>query len=66
MRQWMRLSNEGWLEGKPAYMSDQYYIAQDYDDLDDDSEKLMWFLHDEKGMLGAFKTLREAKAYLDG
>lgn len=63
-RVWTRVTDGGWLTGKPAYVSGDYYIAQDYDDLDTGSQKLSWFLHDENGFIAAFDTLRAAKAHV--
>jgi hypothetical protein len=63
---WRRKSDAGWLQGKPAYETEdgKYYAAQDYDDLDSGSQKLMWFLHDENGFIQAFDTFREVKAHV--
>ena len=65
---WNRIPDGGWLVDKPGYESEdgKYFIAQDYDELEGDSQKLMWFLHnDDKGFIQAFDTLREAKRYFE-
>ena len=60
---WNRIKDGGWLQGRPGYESEdgRFFIAQDYDD-PGESQKIMWFVHDDNGMLGAYDTLTEAKA----
>lgn len=60
---WTRVTDGGFLTDLPSYEKDGYYVAQDYDDLDSPSQKLMWFVHDDSGFLAAFPTLAEAKKF---
>ena len=66
---WTRTSDNGWLQGKPSYVKTingtEFYIAQDYDDLDSGSQKLMWFIHTDLGFLAAHETLTGAKAIIE-
>lgn len=50
------------LVGKPLYESPdgRYRSYQIYDDLDGESQKLVWLIEDDDGMLGVYDTLREA------
>jgi len=66
---WKRIPDGGWLQGKPGYElhkdGKDYFIAQDYDEEDGESQKLMWFLHDNMhGFIQAFDTLRAAKEWI--
>jgi len=64
---WTRYTDAGWLQNKPSYEKGNFYIAQDYDNLDDSSEGLKWFVHNEMmgGFLQAYDTLGEAMASVD-
>jgi hypothetical protein len=71
MGKWIKLPDEGWLEGNPAYRYDTnegyYWVARDYGD--DDDTKTEWFLHfyDHNGQgdfIAPFDRLKDAKAYV--
>ena len=69
---WKKINDGGWLQDEPAYESEdgKYFIARDYDDEFDETQKTMWFLHkvDDKGnsdFIQAFDRLKDAKAYCD-